>query len=158
MLWSFPCHSPAGVTSKAPDLHCSTISCQFTMDVPEGYGFIIQTGISGKSSLSRFNDCGRMTKSISRTGRKEGSPPRSGKDETKRLYKIWPLRQKIAIGTLFVIVAKTGAHLALFFPTAILQSQQGILDFAGWQLEKREQDEHQSSRQWRRQSLWLTKG
>ena len=28
-----------------------------------------------------------------------------------------------AIGTVFVIVAKTGAHLALFFPTAILQSQ-----------------------------------
>ena len=52
-----------------------------------------------------------------------------------------------AIGTVFVIVAKTGAHPALFFPTAILQSQGFLADFAGWQLEKREQDEHQSSRQ-----------
>ena len=50
--------------------------------------------------------------------------PRSTKHEANnRLYKIWPLRQKIAVGTVFVIVAKTGAHCALLLPIAILQSQ-----------------------------------
>ena len=39
------------------------------------------------------------------------------------LYKIQPLRQQKAIGTVFVIVARFGAHLALFYPTAILQSE-----------------------------------
>ena len=49
---------------------------------------------------------------------------RSGKREAKKwLYKIQPLRQQKPIGTLFVIVARFGAHLALFYPTAILQRE-----------------------------------
>ena len=49
---------------------------------------------------------------------------RSGKREAKKwLYKIQPLRQQKPIGTVFVIVARFGAHLALFYPTAILQRE-----------------------------------
>lgn len=44
-------------------------------------------------------------------------------ESLKQVCKIQPLWHEIAIGTVFIIVAKTAAHFDLLFPTAVLQRQ-----------------------------------
>ena len=81
-----------------------------------------------KQGVRRWNgaifSCSTKASNSSTQNAQQIETGRSGKREAKKwLYKIQPLWQKIAIGTIFVIVARFGAHLALFYPNAILQRE-----------------------------------
>ena len=79
-------------------------------------------GWDGETELSSRAPPRPQTASLKTRGKLKQEEVESVKQK-KWLYKIQPLRQQKPIGTVFVIVARFGAHSPLFYPTAILQRE-----------------------------------